>query len=67
MLAKRSRLAIAIILVIGVSIALFASLSRNQITYFYTVADSFTKQRKFSRKKNPSSRTSGKRDCALVS
>ena len=37
MLAKRSRLAIAIILVIGVSIALFASLSRNQI-YFYTVA-----------------------------
>ena len=39
MLAKRSRLAIAIILVIGVSIALFASLSRNQITYFYTVAE----------------------------
>ena len=50
MLAKRSRLAIAIILVIGVSIALFASLSRNQITYFYTV-EKFYKTKKIFKKK----------------
>ena len=67
MLAKRSRLAIAIILVIGVSIALFASLSRNQITYFYTVAEVLQNKENFQEKKNPSSRTSGKRDCTLVS
>ena len=51
MLAKRSRLAIAIILVIGVSIALFASLSRNQITYFYTVAEVLQDKENFQKKK----------------
>ena len=51
MLAKRSRLAIAIILVIGVSIALFASLSRNQITYFYTVAEVLQNKENFQEKK----------------
>ena len=52
MLAKRSRLAIAIILVIGVSLALFASLSRNQITYFYTVTEVLQDRENFQKKKS---------------
>ena len=51
MLAKRSRLVIAIILVIGVSLALFASLSRNQITYFYTVTEVLQDRENFQKKK----------------
>ncbi len=51
MLTKRSRLAIAIILIIGVSIALFASLSRNQITYFYTVEEVLQNRENFQKKK----------------
>ena len=51
MFAKRSRLAIAIILVIGVSLALFASLSRNQITYFYTVTEVLQDRENFQKKK----------------
>ena len=37
MKSKRIRLAFAIILILTISVALFASLSQNKITYFYTV------------------------------
>lgn len=51
MKSKRIKLAVAIILVVSVSIALLASLSKDQIIYFYTVDEVFQKPQDFENKK----------------
>lgn len=49
--SKRKKLALIIIFVIAFSIAMFLSLSKDQITYFYTVEEILQQPKNFQKKK----------------